>query len=74
MKAPTQPRTERGYLEDMKLKQVDLLPDRPTANYTSNTFLIPIYMIKRFFDQPSGIPRRSFEKMSQVYAIGQGGK
>jgi hypothetical protein len=124
MKAPTQLRTERGHLEDMKLstfnstprkgrfssltqtneaqenfnkKQIDLLTDTlptyklstyktyklPTYKLPTDTIdllptytidLPPMYTITRFIDQKSYISRRSFEQMSQVYAVGQGGK
>lgn len=124
MKAPTQLRTGRGHLEDMKLstfnstprkgrfssltqtneaqenfnkKQIDLLTDTlptyklstyktyklPTYKLPTDTIdllptytidLPPMYTITRFIDQKSYISRRSFEQMSQVYAVGQGGK
>jgi hypothetical protein len=46
---------------------IDLLP-----TYTID--LPPMYTITRFIDQKSYISCRSFEQMSQVYAVGQGGK
>lgn len=71
--------------ENFNKKQIDLLTYTPYTPYKLSTYTIdllptntidlpPMYTITRFIDQKSYISRRSFEQMSQVYAVGQGGK
>lgn len=87
MKAPTQLRTGRGHLENMKLSTFNSTPrkgrfssltqtNEAQENFTKqiDLLLLSMYTIRHFFDHKPGISRRPFEQTSNLYAVNRGGQ